>query len=200
MDVEGDVEHGEDCFASLWLAVLPGDSLGRLRLVVPVLGGWNGGPMVCVRGCRLACPRVRACNRGKEVGVNKYKYGRKTIKCCICGNRCNVEDAWSVWLNDGQGFPYGPALSCSSRECMNESRRRMLAIADREHHLRDWGLVGILEDSNCHDLWRTLRDCGLRPNDEIGRQRQSLVKWLMRRPRFVDRETAKLIASRKYPR
>lgn len=36
--------------------------------------------------------------------------------------------------------------------------------------------------------------------DSIGYKRQSLVRWLMARPRCVPLERAKLIAARKYPR
>ena len=50
--------------------------------------------MVCVRGCRFACPRVRACNRGKEVDVNNPLDTAMRLTCDLAGlGLCSVAAA-----------------------------------------------------------------------------------------------------------
>ena len=137
--------------------------------------------------------------------MSKAKFGRKFLKCCICGEKIPTEEAMLHWLNDGYGgvssFGY---ISCGKGGkdggCLDRADSKIMAYADRAHHTRGGWLVALLRDRD-PDVMRILSGYNVHPeSDDTGRRRQSLVKWLMRYPRLVPLDEAKLIACRKYPR
>ena len=43
--------------------------------------------------------------------MSKAKFGRKFLKCCICGEKIPTEEAMLHWLNDGYGGGLAPLVT-----------------------------------------------------------------------------------------